>query len=124
MGTGDLEGRRFVHPVEVLALRASGCGYAVVAVLQGDLEGKVHDYLLPLLHLLKRDSLYGRARREQLPGDSWCVPVRFYLRWAPSLEELSGPFVHGPGLLRVPLVKLQHVAEIRPIELALLPLGL
>src|SRR3712207_9430555 len=89
MGTGDLEGRRHVHPVKVLAPRASGGGYAVVAVLQGDLEGEVYDYLLPLLHLLKRDSLYGCARREQLLGDSWRVPVRCCLRWAPSLEERS-----------------------------------
>src|SRR5215204_261417 len=37
----------------------------------------------------------------------------------PGLEELAGLFVDGARVLPVHLVKLEHVAEVRPIKLAL-----
>src|SRR3712207_1541747 len=40
-------------------------------------------------------------------------------RRAPGLEELSRLLVDGLGILPVPLVELQDVAEVRPVELAL-----
>src|SRR5919112_4229356 len=41
------------------------------------------------------------------------------LRRAPGLEELPRTFVDGLRVFSIPLVKIQHVAEVRPVKLAL-----
>jgi hypothetical protein len=42
-----------------------------------------------------------------------------YLGWAPVLEEAARAFVDGAGIFFVPLVKLQDIAKVRAVKLAL-----